>query len=246
MQQINKTINSVLTNMHSASSTKPAETGVCRTDRSNTVAHADTAWPYRWQSTADVERAFSPINWAYAAANVTRSYTAQCPTLQQYADRFGQQFAADWIQIQMLALYGSSSNMSKGIADGIPLFCASFAAEAGRYKLPELMVFFARYKAGRYDKGFSSFDCRRIGNAFFREFLPDRTEELYRIELGRQRQLRLDEEQNTARSNQQQIPEGYNSFTWFLHCKREEMRRNPASSRQQKGFFDEMAENCDL
>jgi nitrite reductase/ring-hydroxylating ferredoxin subunit len=82
----------------------------------------------------------------------------------------------------MLALYGSSSNQSKGVADGIPLFSASFAAEAGRYKLSELMLFFARYKAGRYDKSFSTFDCRRIGNSFFREFLPDRTDELYRIE----------------------------------------------------------------
>jgi hypothetical protein len=188
-----------------------------------------------------VERVFSPNNWGYAAGNVTRAYAAQCPTLSQYAERFGHQCAADWVRIQMLALYGSSSSASKGVADGIPLFCASFAAEAGSYKLSELMVFFARYKAGRYDKSFATFDCRRIGNAFFREFLPDRTEELYRIEMGRKRSERLAEEQRMAQSCMADIPEGYNSFTWFLHCKRQEMMRNGGQPVGEKGYFDDLA-----
>ena len=240
MQQINKTINSVLTNMRSASLQKPDATAVCRDSTGReTVSLPQTSWTSRWKSPADVERSFSPQHWAYAAAHITRAYTAPCPTLQQYADCFGMEYAADWVQIQMLALYGSSSNQSKGVADGIPLFSSSFAAEAGRYKLSELMLFFARYKAGRYDKSFSSFDCRRIGNSFFREFLPDRADELYRIELGRQQSLRLDNERRYKSVNESEIPEGYTSYTWFLKCKREEIERN--GGKPTGGFFDDEA-----
>lgn len=240
MQQINKTINSVLTNMRSASLQKPDATAVCRDDSGRGTAPLPLPlWIAKWKAPSDIEHSFSPQHWAYAAAHVTRAYTALCPTLQQYADCFGQEYAADWVQIQILALYGSSSNQSKGVADGIPLFSASFAAEVGRYKLSELMLFFARYKAGRYDKSFSTFDCRRIGNSFFREFLPDRADELYRIELGRQQSLRLENERCYKTANDSEIPEGYTSYTWFLKCKREEIERN--GGKPTGGFFDDEA-----
>lgn len=198
-----------------------------------------STWGSRWKSPSEVERAFSPSNWGYAAAHVTRSYTADCPTLSQYADRFGSQYAADWVHIQVLALFGSSSSASRGVADGIPLFCSAFAAETGRYKLSEMMVFFARYKAGRYDRSFTAFDCRRIGNAFFREFLPERREELFRIEMGRQKQRRNEEEMRLASRLAETVPEGYNSFTWFLHCKRQ--RIIEGGGRRDEGYFDAFA-----
>ena len=223
--------------MHCTASAKPAAVATRSDDRQA------SPWRYRWTTTDDIERVFAPQNWAYAAANVTRAYTAPCPTLSEYAARFGQQFAADWVELQMLALFGSSSNQSKGVADGIPLFAASFAAEAGRYRLTELMLFFARYKAGRYDKSFATFDCRRIGNAFFREFLPERTDELYRIEQGRRQTEERERQRRADAEAQRRIPEGYDAFTWFLHCKHEYMLRHPDAP---PGFFDEQARTFEL
>lgn len=80
------------------------------------------------------------------------------------------------------------------------------------YKLTELMLFFARYKAGKYDNSFSSFDARRIGNAFFKEFVPERNYELDAIH---------------RRTVQEEIekrrfvpPEGYSSLTLYNELKR--------------------------
>ena len=42
------------------------------------------------------------------------------------------------------------------------------------------MLFFSRYKAGKYDNSFYSFDAKRIGNAFFKESLPKRNSEIGR------------------------------------------------------------------
>lgn len=111
-----------------------------------------------------------------------------------------------------MALYGSSSNSDKGMVDGIKLFAASFSNEASTYKLSELMLFFARYKAGKYDNSYSSFDTRRIGNAFFKEFLPARQIELDRI-IKQEEERRIESRRFTA-------PQGYTSLSWYQELKR--------------------------
>ena len=84
--------------------------------------------------------------------------------------------------MQITALFGSSSNKDVELACEIKLFSDSFASQVGIYKLSELMLFFSRYKAGVYDNSYSTFDTRRIGAAFFKEFLPQRLSELRRIQ----------------------------------------------------------------
>lgn len=161
----------------------------------------------KYRNPSDIETSFSPVHWSYALNNIERAYKAECPTIFDYVEKFGIEYAAMWIRSQVMALYGSSSNREKGIADGIKLFCDSFTAQVKGFKLSELMLFFARYKAGKYDNSFASFDARRIGNAFFKEFIPERNMELDSInrktiqdEIERRRFI---------------PPQGYTSLSWY-------------------------------
>lgn len=150
--------------------------------------------------------------WSYAAQNPERAYMAQCPTLGEYGVLYGEECPAFWIRIQITALFGSSGSREKGMADGIKLFAESFAEMARNYKLSELMLFFARYKAGKYDNSFASFDPKRIGNAFFKEFLPERVYEVDKAERKRVQQ-EIEERRFTP-------PEGYTSLSWYQELRR--------------------------
>lgn len=183
-------------------------------------------WANKYPTSSDVERVFSPANWAYTAQNPERAFCAACPTLLQYGMMFGTSAPTKWIHAQILALFGASSSADRGMADGIPIFAASFAREAGAYKLTELMLFFARYKAGRYDNSYHTFDTRRIGNAFFKEFLPARQIELDRI-AKQEEQRKIEERSFTP-------PEGYSSWTWYQHLKERAAKGDPEAIKQLK------------
>lgn len=117
-----------------------------------------------------------------------------------YDTAYGQGEAANWIDIQVSALFGASSKADKTLADSIGIFANTFAAAVRTYKLSELMLFFARYKAGMYDNSYATFDTRRIGNAFFKEFVPQRAAELAAIEQNRATEAYL---------KSRELPEGY-------------------------------------
>lgn len=136
---------------------------------------------------------------------------AACPTIGEIDVLYGTGTAASWIDMQVSALFGSSSKADKAAADGIGVFADTFAAEVRTYKLSELLLFFARYKAGMYDNSFSTFDTRRIGNAFFKEFIPQRNMELDRINR-----------ENTAKAIEARRfipPEGKTSRQWYIELK---------------------------
>ena len=172
----------------------------------------------KFPSRFDVEKSYSPTNWGYTAMNAERAYKADCPELVIYDMLDGDGSSVDWIYIQVLALYGSSSNSDKGVAKGISIFASSFAAQVRGFKLSELMLFFARYKAGKYDNSYSTFDAKRIGNAFFKEFLPERNQELDVINR------RLEQEEIEKRKFIP--PEGYSSLTWHEKLERERKKRS--------------------
>ena len=114
--------------------------------------------------------------------------------------------------MQITVLFAASSSREKGLADGIRLFSSAFSAEVRQYKLSELMLFFARYKSGKYDNSYASFDAKRIGNAFFKEFLKERVHEIDRVERARVQQ-EIENRRFTP-------PEGYTSFSWYQELKR--------------------------
>ena len=170
------------------------------------------AYLTKWKSPSDIERQFSPNNWGYTLSHPDKAYMADCPTLVAYEQIYGEGVSADWIRIQVLTLFGASNCKDIGVADGIKLFAQSFAQEVKTYKLSELMLFFARYKAGRYDNSYASFDAKRIGNAFFHEFVKERNNELDRI-TRQQNQQEIEERSFTP-------PKGYSSYSWYQELKR--------------------------
>lgn len=176
------------------------------------MSKEQAAWLTKWKNPSDVERQFSPNNWGYALSNPVKAYTAECPTLVAYEKLYGEGVSADWIRIQVLTLYGASNCKDIGVADGIKLFAQSFAQEVKTYKLSELMLFFARYKAGKYDNSYASFDAKRIGNAFFTEFIKERNNELDRISREKTQQ-EIEDRRYTP-------PEGYSSLSWYNELKR--------------------------
>lgn len=140
-----------------------------------------------------------------------------------YDAAYGQGEAANWIDIQVSALFGASSKADKTLADSIGIFANTFAAEVRTYKLSELMLFFARYKAGVYDNSYATFDTRRIGNAFFKEFLPQRAQELAAIE----RRTQTDEYLKSRELPEgYTVPEGYTAWSWY----KERVRRGEIKS----------------
>lgn len=177
-----------------------------------TVSQEKANWLKRWKSHSDIERQFSPSNWSYTIANVEKAYKADCPTLCDYEKLYGEGVSSEWIRLQILALYGSSSCKDIGIADGIKLFASSFAYEVQNFKLSELMLFFARYKAGKYDNSYNSFDTKRIGNAFFSDFLKERSFELDKI-FRKEQQEEIEKRKFIP-------PSGYNSLSWYKELKK--------------------------
>lgn len=176
-----------------------------------TASQENKVWLTKWKSHSDIERQFSPSNWGYVLANVEKAYQADCPTLLTYDSLYGEGLSVDWIRFQVLALYGSSNCKDIGVVDGIKLFAQSFAYEVKNFKISELMLFFARYKAGKYDNSYSSFDSKRIGNAFFNEFLKERSYELDRIN-----RINI---QNEIEERRFIPPQGYSSLSWYTELK---------------------------
>lgn len=142
---------------------------------------------------SSVQRNYNPCQWAYMAENTVLAYTGKCPPLSALSDIYGEGSAKLWIAQQVSALFLSSSSRDGRISAAINVFSANFAARASCYKLTELMLFFSRYQAGVYNNSYASFDPRRIGNAFFSEFLPERNRELDAIEREREDRRRREE-----------------------------------------------------
>lgn len=150
---------------------------------------------------------------AVAVSEPERAYMAACrPTLWAVAEQYGKAAAAAWTEAQITALFCASASRDARLVETIRPFAAAFAAEAAPYSLPELLLFFGRYRAGRYDSGYAAFDARRIGTAFRTEFLPHRALELAAIE-----RRRLQEERERAAFTP---PDGYTSLSWYEHLKR--------------------------
>ncbi len=176
------------------------------------VSNEQKEWLTKWKDPSEIEKAFSPAVWGYVSCHIEKAYSASCPTLGAYRNLYGEEAAVDWIHLQILALFGSSSSREAGLADGIRIFAQSFLSEVREFKLTEMLLFFSRYKAGRYDHSYATFDSRRIGNAFFKEFLVSRARELDLIERANVRQ--------ESEKKQFVPPQGYSSLGWYHEVKR--------------------------
>ena len=170
------------------------------------------AWLTKWKDRSDIIRSFSPVHWGYTAQHPERAYEAECPNLMQLDAVYGKGSSVYWVESMITGIFGASSSREKGQADGIRVFCEVFAAQAKRFKLSELMLFFARYKAGKYDSSYAAFDSRRIGNAFFKEFIPERNREIDNM-------WHKNNVVNTER-NLFVPPRGYTTLSWLQEVRR--------------------------
>lgn len=177
----------------------------------------------RAKDRSELAKLYSPAHWDYTLRNPGRAYTATCPALARLDAMYGRGAADEWMDIQVTALFTDGASSSKGMSDVIGRFASGFAAEAGGLKISELMLFFARYKNGRYDNSYSQFDPRRIGHAFFKEFLPQRACELDAIEREKAAEEAV---KRRGLPEGYTVPEGYNPYTWY----RERVRRGEIKS----------------
>lgn len=169
-------------------------------------------FPDHVKSMEDVMAVYAPRQWEYVMVHKDSAYTCKCPTIADIRTLYGQKSAARWIGMQIAAIFVASASRDEGMADSIKLFSESFSVEVSGYKLTELMLFFARFRSGRYDGSYTQFDPKRIGNCFFREFLNERNYELDRIER----------EQNRRTIEQRRFvsPEGKSSWEAYQEAKR--------------------------
>ena len=170
------------------------------------------AWLAKWENPSDFTKQFSATNWPYAISNPSKAYLADCPTLQDYDKTYGEGCGAQWVHTQMMALFGLSSSKDASVAKGMMLFAASFANEVKTYKVSELLLFFARYAAGKYDSSYSTFDMKRIGNAFFSQFVKERAIE---IDKAIRENEAIEREKQTFTP-----PKGYTSWSWYQELKK--------------------------
>lgn len=144
---------------------------------------ATRLWAEKNSSFDRLQRNYSPDHWPLMIANPARAYRWDCPLLSRLDALYGRGAAAQWADQQVTALFLASGSRDGSLAAAsIGTFAPSFAGAAGGCKLSELMLFFARYKAGAYDRSYAAFDPRRIGLAFHYEFLPDRRRERAALE----------------------------------------------------------------
>ena len=86
-----------------------------------------------------------------------------------------------WLIAQLNNLFMTSASKDVESYNSIQSFASVFYARVMRYKITELLLFFARYKAGMYDDGsWSQFSTQTIGRAFGK-FQIDRNHELDKI-----------------------------------------------------------------
>lgn len=143
-------------------------------------------------------RNYSPANWGVVAQSARRAYLWVCPTVGALAPLFGPRCPVMWLDEQVTHLFlTSQSRDASAAAAQIEAFVGSFVGTVAEFKLTEVMLFLARYKAGVYGRSFAAFDVRNVGQTFHHEFVQQRRQELQAIEAeatagrdGEERRLR--------------------------------------------------------
>lgn len=156
------------------------------------------AWGLKNPTFEAVMRNYSPANWGVVAQSARRAYLWVCPTVGALAPLFGPRCPVMWLDEQVTHLFlTSQSRDASAAAAQIEAFVGSFVGTVAEFKLTEVMLFLARYKAGVYGRSFAAFDVRNVGQTFHHEFVQQRRQELQAIEAeatagrdGEERRLR--------------------------------------------------------
>lgn len=115
-------------------------------------------------------------------ARYSDAVIAESPTFAHMINTYGIVEASKWIAEFVTLIFVTSSKVDASAARQIKSFSDSFAAEVRPYKISEITLFFARYRSGRYENSMATFDAKKIGMAFFKEFLPQRRAEIQKAD----------------------------------------------------------------
>lgn len=111
------------------------------------------------------------------------SVTGDYPTLRALNDEYGASFAEQWLlpQIADLSLFTGAKNLDKRKQMEL---AQTMAAEYYYLKVTEFLLFFARFKSGRYGRFYGAVDPMVITCAL-REFVSERNDIIARTEQER-------------------------------------------------------------
>ncbi len=132
--------------------------------------------------------------------------TKNCPTLGQLNEMYGTGAAAEWMMLQVKALFAWGSDRDAERGKSLLLFAKSFWTDCRTLKLTELMLFFNGYRSGRYGTSYATSEPRVVGMAYRKDFLPV---------LQRLRDRVAEEEQQKKR---ERGPRNCITYEQFLHA----------------------------
>lgn len=132
--------------------------------------------------------------------NTKAAVMGDYPTLRDICAAYGKNFSIEWLipLIDNLALYTGARNLKE--AQQLEL-ARIIAAEYRHLKITEVLLFFARFKAGRYGRFYGSVDPMVITCAL-RDFIRERNELINYYEQ---------EKKNNKSNNEQPV-------TWQEYC----------------------------
>lgn len=149
---------------------------------------------------------FNPQAAARLPNNIEKVYTSDAPTIGLVSEAYGRCSALDWINIQLHSIdlftqvkNDLGENARKELAELI-------LSHYGFLKLPEFMLFVARFKLGLYGKFYGSFDPIAFCEAI-KKFRTDRNIELERIRINSLKQ--------EVEAREFIPPDGYTSLSWY-------------------------------
>ena len=165
----------------------------------------------RYSTFEQLGAAFNPTAAARLPNNIDKAFNSDTPTILLVSDTYGREKAIKWIEIHInsIDLYAQVKNDLD--EDARNEMANLILSHYSFLKLPEFMLFVARFKLGIYGRFYGSFDPLVLMEAL-KKFQVDRNIELERI--------RLQNAQREIEERAAQIPEGYNSWTWYQETKR--------------------------
>ncbi len=132
--------------------------------------------------------------------------TKNCPTLGQLNEIYGPGAAAEWMMLQVRALFAWGSDRDAERGKSLLLFAKSFWTDCRSLKLTELMLFFNGYRSGKYGTSYATSEPRVVGMAYRKDFLPV---------LRRLRERVIEEE---AQKKRQRGPRNCITYDQYLHA----------------------------
>jgi hypothetical protein len=178
-------------------------------------------------TSSEITQRFSPGNMEYILANPGLAITTdKSPTVIEVKKTFGDEFFKGWLLQQLYALFLTSKERDMSLIKTIETFATYFASELNRFKLSEIMLYLARYKAGKYDASYTSFDEKRIGYCFFHQFQEERNNE-----LEKEYRRKSMEESLKRASLPDSVPRGYTSLSWYNELKKRERNGDEEAKR---------------